>query len=86
MRSNSNSRFHQVDSEDLTIAVNFWWQSDMMSGMPEHMDAYYLRRLLKRCALVHISFGCAFIYLEIRNMLTFLPFPCLLAMESKLQG
>ncbi|XP_057800981.1 lysine-specific demethylase JMJ31 isoform X2 [Salvia miltiorrhiza] len=40
--------FHQVDSEDLTIAVNFWWQSDMMSSMPEHMDAYYLRRILKR--------------------------------------
>ncbi|KAL1547193.1 hypothetical protein AAHA92_23699 [Salvia divinorum] len=40
--------FHQVDSEDLTIAVNFWWQSNMISGMPEHMDAYYLRRILKR--------------------------------------
>ncbi|KAH6812891.1 2-oxoglutarate and oxygenase superfamily protein [Perilla frutescens var. frutescens] len=40
--------FHQVDSEDLTIAVNFWWRSDMMSSMPEHMDGYYLRRILKR--------------------------------------
>ncbi|KAL3644909.1 hypothetical protein CASFOL_010089 [Castilleja foliolosa] len=40
--------FHQVDSEDLTIAVNFWWQSDIMSSMSEHMDAYYLRRILKR--------------------------------------
>lgn len=51
-----------MDSEDLTIAVNFWWRSDMMSGMPEHMDAYYLRRILKRCAIVHISFGHALIY------------------------
>ncbi|KAK6141573.1 hypothetical protein DH2020_024674 [Rehmannia glutinosa] len=40
--------YHQVDSEDLTIAVNFWWRSDMMSSMSEHMDAYYLRRILKR--------------------------------------
>ncbi|XP_058209299.1 lysine-specific demethylase JMJ31 isoform X2 [Rhododendron vialii] len=40
--------FHQVDSEDLTIAVNFWWRSDLMSGMSEHMDAYYLRLLLRR--------------------------------------
>ncbi|KAI8574496.1 hypothetical protein RHMOL_Rhmol01G0359000 [Rhododendron molle] len=44
----SNHRFHQVDSEDLTIAVNFWWRSDLMSGMSEHMDAYYLRILLRR--------------------------------------
>ncbi|KAL6505166.1 hypothetical protein OROGR_024983 [Orobanche gracilis] len=40
--------FHQVDSEDLTLAVNFWWGSDIMSNMSEHMDAYYLRRILKR--------------------------------------
>ncbi|XP_059625923.1 lysine-specific demethylase JMJ31 [Cornus florida] len=40
--------FHQVDSDDLTIAVNFWWRSNMMSGMSEHMDAYYLRRILRR--------------------------------------
>ncbi|XP_038897539.1 uncharacterized protein LOC120085567 isoform X2 [Benincasa hispida] len=40
--------FHQVDSEDLTIAVNFWWQAHMMSSMSEHMDAYYLRRILRR--------------------------------------
>ncbi|XP_076883517.1 lysine-specific demethylase JMJ31-like [Bidens hawaiensis] len=40
--------FHQVDSENLTVAVNFWWQSEMMSGMLEHMDSYYLRRILKR--------------------------------------
>ncbi|GAB4841645.1 hypothetical protein Ancab_022359 [Ancistrocladus abbreviatus] len=40
--------FHQVDSDDLTIAVNFWWRSNIMSSMSEHMDAYYLRRLLRR--------------------------------------
>ncbi|XP_019265251.1 PREDICTED: uncharacterized protein LOC109242842 isoform X2 [Nicotiana attenuata] len=40
--------FHQVDSEAVTIAVNFWWRSMTISGMLEHMDAYYLRRILKR--------------------------------------
>ncbi|XP_020520100.1 uncharacterized protein LOC18429593 isoform X1 [Amborella trichopoda] len=40
--------FHQVDSDDLTIAVNIWWQSDMISRLLEHMDAYYLRRIVKR--------------------------------------
>ncbi|KAI4301196.1 hypothetical protein L6164_034499 [Bauhinia variegata] len=40
--------FHQVDSDDLTIAVNFWWISDIMSCLLEHMDAYYLRRILRR--------------------------------------
>ncbi|KAL2323514.1 hypothetical protein Fmac_027893 [Flemingia macrophylla] len=40
--------FHQVDSDDLTIAINFWWRSNMMSSMLEHMDAYYLRRILRR--------------------------------------
>ncbi|XP_043697785.1 uncharacterized protein LOC122648635 isoform X2 [Telopea speciosissima] len=40
--------FHQVDSNDLTIAVNFWWQSTTMSSMSEHMDAYYFRRVLRR--------------------------------------
>ncbi|KAL4572017.1 hypothetical protein LXL04_018785 [Taraxacum kok-saghyz] len=40
--------FHQVDSESLTIAVNFWWRSEIMCGMSEHMDSYYLRRILKR--------------------------------------
>ncbi|KAI5589723.1 hypothetical protein BDE02_05G181000 [Populus trichocarpa] len=40
--------FHQVDSDDLTIAVNFWWRSNIMSNMLEHMDAYYLRRILRR--------------------------------------
>ncbi|KAJ9188080.1 hypothetical protein P3X46_003475 [Hevea brasiliensis] len=40
--------FHQVDSSNLTIAVNFWWRSNIMSSMLEHMDAYYLRRILRR--------------------------------------
>ncbi|XP_045833668.1 uncharacterized protein LOC123924744 [Trifolium pratense] len=40
--------FHQVDSNDLTIAINFWWRSNTMSCMLEHMDAYYLRRILRR--------------------------------------
>ncbi|XP_020579806.1 uncharacterized protein LOC110024269 isoform X2 [Phalaenopsis equestris] len=40
--------FHQVDSHDLTIAVNFWWKSSTMSNMVEHMDAYYLRQILNR--------------------------------------
>ncbi|XP_073005547.1 lysine-specific demethylase JMJ31 [Typha latifolia] len=40
--------FHQVDSDDLTIAVNFWWKSRTMTDMLEHMDAYYLRRVLNR--------------------------------------
>jgi hypothetical protein len=40
--------FHQVDSDELTVAVNFWWQSNYMSNMPEHMDSYYLRRITRR--------------------------------------
>ncbi|KAI5395096.1 hypothetical protein KIW84_061630 [Lathyrus oleraceus] len=40
--------FHQVDSDDLTIAINLWWRSNTMSCMLEHMDAYYLRRILRR--------------------------------------
>ncbi|KAK4799454.1 hypothetical protein SAY86_024819 [Trapa natans] len=40
--------FHQVDSAELTIAVNFWWQSEIILSMVEHMDAYYLRRILRR--------------------------------------
>ncbi|WVY97985.1 hypothetical protein V8G54_030136 [Vigna mungo] len=46
-QTSSNTMFHQVDSDDLTIAVNFWWRSNMMSCMLEHMDAYYLRRILR---------------------------------------
>lgn len=42
------SRFHQIDSNDLTIAVNFWWRSNVMSSLSEHMDSYYLRRVLRR--------------------------------------
>ncbi|KAF1880632.1 hypothetical protein Lal_00011691 [Lupinus albus] len=41
--------FHQVDSDDLTIAINFWWRSNMMSSMLEHMDAYYVCRILRKC-------------------------------------
>ncbi|KAJ7972738.1 2-oxoglutarate (2OG) and Fe(II)-dependent oxygenase superfamily protein [Quillaja saponaria] len=40
--------FHQVDSDDLTIAVNFWWQSNITSCMSAHMDTYYMRRILRR--------------------------------------
>jgi len=53
-------RFHQVDSDDLTIAINFWWRSNMMSCMLEHMDAYYLRRILRRywwlCSCLYILY------------------------------
>ncbi|CAM0883416.1 unnamed protein product [Alopecurus aequalis] len=40
--------YHQVDSDDLTIAINFWWKSRIMTEMLEHMDAYYLRRIMRR--------------------------------------
>lgn len=40
--------FHQVDSNALTIAVNFWWPSKIMLAMESHMDAYYLRRITSR--------------------------------------
>uniref|UniRef100_A0A0D9V6B9 JmjC domain-containing protein n=1 Tax=Leersia perrieri TaxID=77586 RepID=A0A0D9V6B9_9ORYZ len=40
--------YHQVDSDDFTIAINFWWKSRIMTEMLEHMDAYYLRRILSR--------------------------------------
>ncbi|CAO2194860.1 unnamed protein product [Urochloa humidicola] len=40
--------YHQVDSDDFTIAINFWWKSRIMTQMLEHMDAYYLRRILSR--------------------------------------
>ncbi|XP_021897994.1 uncharacterized protein LOC110814746 isoform X2 [Carica papaya] len=40
--------FHQVDSDDMTIAVNFWWQSYITTSLSDHMDAYYLRRILRR--------------------------------------
>uniref|UniRef100_A0A7N2RF50 JmjC domain-containing protein n=1 Tax=Quercus lobata TaxID=97700 RepID=A0A7N2RF50_QUELO len=56
--------FHQVDSDDLTIAINFWWRSNMMSSMEEHMDAYYLRRILKSLQKFRIS-GLLQIFLQI---------------------
>ncbi|KAM0889819.1 hypothetical protein ACQ4PT_027450 [Festuca glaucescens] len=40
--------YHQVDSDDLTIAINFWWKSRIMTEMLEHMDGYYLRRIMRR--------------------------------------
>ncbi|KAK8555419.1 hypothetical protein V6N13_045950 [Hibiscus sabdariffa] len=40
--------FHQVDSDELTIAVNYWWRSSIMSSLADHMDAYYLRIILSR--------------------------------------
>uniref|UniRef100_A0A453FMN3 JmjC domain-containing protein n=1 Tax=Aegilops tauschii subsp. strangulata TaxID=200361 RepID=A0A453FMN3_AEGTS len=43
--------YHQVDSDDLTIAINFWWKSRIMTEMLEHMDAYYLRRILRSSPL-----------------------------------
>uniref|UniRef100_A0A7N2KK64 JmjC domain-containing protein n=1 Tax=Quercus lobata TaxID=97700 RepID=A0A7N2KK64_QUELO len=43
--------FHQVDSDDMTIAINFWWRSNMMSFMEEHMDAYYLHKILKSAVI-----------------------------------
>lgn len=36
--------WHQVDSEGVTIAVNFWWRSHFDRHLGGHMDAYYLRR------------------------------------------
>ncbi|KAI3902869.1 hypothetical protein MKW92_039658 [Papaver armeniacum] len=39
---------HQVDSDEVTIAVNIWWRSSIMTSLPEHMDAYYLRIILRR--------------------------------------
>ncbi|PSS14592.1 Lysine-specific demethylase [Actinidia chinensis var. chinensis] len=47
--------FHQVDSDELTIAVNFWWKSNLMSSMSEHMDAYYLRIILRRLTDKHMN-------------------------------
>ncbi|KAK8486516.1 hypothetical protein V6N11_061165 [Hibiscus sabdariffa] len=47
--------FHQVDSDELTIAVNYWWRSSIMSSLADHMDAYYLRIILSRqhCSYVY---------------------------------
>ncbi|KAM0998140.1 hypothetical protein FF1_007923 [Malus domestica] len=60
--------FHQVDSDDLTIAVNFWWRSNVALNMSEHMDAYYLRIILRR--------------LTDREMDRVLPVPSLSEMEN----
>lgn len=40
--------WHQVDSEQTTIAVNFWWQSAFTKSLQQqtHMQQYYLRRLV----------------------------------------
>ena len=40
--------WHQVDSQETTIAVNFWWQSAFRKGLQgqAHMQQYYLRSLL----------------------------------------
>ncbi|CAL8464138.1 g3673 [Coccomyxa elongata] len=37
--------WHQIDSEAVTIAVNFWWRSPFDRLLGTHMDAYYLRRI-----------------------------------------
>ncbi|CAK9204211.1 unnamed protein product [Sphagnum jensenii] len=38
--------YHQVDSANVTIAVNFWWESESSAKLGTHMDAYLLRRVL----------------------------------------
>ena len=38
--------WHQVDSQDMTIAVNFWWRSAFSKSLQPHMHAYYLRRVM----------------------------------------
>lgn len=72
-----------MDSGDLTIAVNFWWRSEMMSGMVEHMDAYYLRRILKRYLVLPIFQGCTLIYTGAQ--LTLLSISCLFGVQSDLK-
>lgn len=65
-----------MDSDCLTIAVNFWWRSEVMSGMSEHMDAYYLRRILKRF-LWSFAYGGFFLFILMHpqyNKLMFAPF------------
>jgi hypothetical protein len=39
--------WHQVDSSEVTIAVNFWWRSPFDQLLGTHMDCYYLRRVLQ---------------------------------------
>ena len=38
--------WHQVDSQDMTIAINFWWRSAFSKSLQPHMYAYYLRRIM----------------------------------------
>ncbi|KAI3832653.1 hypothetical protein MKW98_002199 [Papaver atlanticum] len=49
-RAQNSMMLHQVDSGEVTIAVNFWWRSSIMTSLPEHMDAYFLRTILRRSA------------------------------------
>ncbi|KAK9146583.1 hypothetical protein Sjap_006486 [Stephania japonica] len=55
--------YHQVDSNDLTIAVNYWWQSSMVCNIQEYMDPYFLRILLRRLVnkeMDHMICGISF--------------------------
>ena len=47
--------WHQVQSEGVTIAVNFWWASDFEQQLGSHMDAYYLRRLIHSMLTTHTA-------------------------------
>lgn len=38
--------YHQVNSDNLTIAVNLWWPSAVASALNSHMNGYYLRRIV----------------------------------------
>lgn len=55
----------------------------MMSGMVEHMDAYYLRRILKRYLVLPIFQGCTLIYTGAQ--LTLLSISCLFGVQSDLK-
>jgi lysine-specific demethylase 8 len=59
-----------VDSEEGTLAVNFWWEGATSRQLGGHMDRFYLRRLLQsllekqkqaalaalpRCDLLHLA-------------------------------
>ncbi|KAK9862617.1 hypothetical protein WJX84_009137 [Apatococcus fuscideae] len=51
--------WHQVQSEGITIAVNFWWASDFEQKLGGHMDAYYLRRLVHSMLTSHTAASLA---------------------------
>ncbi|CAD7705141.1 unnamed protein product [Ostreobium quekettii] len=36
--------WHQVDSTEMTVAINFWWHSAFGKSIGTHMDAYYVRQ------------------------------------------